>query len=178
VKRRQSRRRFVQGVGAVGLALAAGCGRWPGQASQPRRVYRFGRLIEGRLVVGSAIWEELTQGLHELGYVEGESFVWEIDFAEGQYERLPDLAASLIHRPVDLIVALGPYAISAARDATSTIPIVMPISGDPVALGHVASLARPGGNVTGLSSLSPQMSAKRLQLLGEALPGTRRVAVL
>jgi putative ABC transport system substrate-binding protein len=135
-------------------------------------------LIEGRPVVGSAIWEALTQSLHELGYVEGENLVWEIAFAEGRYERLPELAAGLVHRSVDVIVALGPYAVSAAREATSTIPIVMPISGDPVALGHVASLARPGGNVTGLSSLSPQMSAKRLQLLRDALPGSGRVAVL
>jgi putative ABC transport system substrate-binding protein len=141
-------------------------------------VYRLGRLLEGRIGVGSANWEALTQGLHELGYIEGETLVWENAIAEDQYERLPDLAVGLVHASVDLIVAVGFYAVSAAKDATSTIPIVMPISGDPVALGHVASLARPGGNITGLSSQSPQMSAKRLELLRDAVPGARRVAVL
>jgi putative ABC transport system substrate-binding protein len=120
----------------------------------------------------------LTEGLRELGYEEGVTFHWEDAFADLNHERLPELATALVQRPVDVILAVDTRAALAARDATSTLPIVMGFSGDPVAIGLVASLARPGGNVTGMSSISPQMSGKRLELVRDALPGTRRVAVL
>ena len=174
-----SRRRLVQGAGAVGLGLLAGCGRLPWQAPSSARVYRIGRFWEqGLEVLATPNAQALEQGLRDLGYVEGRDFYWEYAFAEGHYERLPELAASLVERHVDIIVIVGHRAALAARDATSTIPIVMAISGDPVASGVVASLARPGGNVTGMSSMSPQLSGKRLELLRDALPGIGRVAVL
>ena len=173
-----SRRQVVQGAGVVGLGLPAGCGRLPGQA-QPR-VYRLGRLAEGSAQqVGTVpYWEALSQGLRELGYVEGQNLVWEYAFGDGQFERLPELATALVQRQVDVIVVTGHQAARAARQATSSIPIVVPIHGDPVGDGLVASLARPSGNVTGLSSMSPDMSAKRLQLLKDTVPGVGRVAVL
>jgi putative ABC transport system substrate-binding protein len=121
---------------------------------------------------------ELTEGLQELGYVEGVNLRWEDALADGDHERLRELATSLAQHPVDLIVTGGAPEAVAARDATSTIPIVMGIVGDPVAIGVVDSIARPGGNVTGLSSISPQMSGKRLELLRDTLPGLGRVAVL
>jgi putative tryptophan/tyrosine transport system substrate-binding protein len=122
--------------------------------------------------------EALAQGLHELGYVEGHNLAWEYAFGENQPERLPELARGLVHRQVDVIVPMGHQAALAARDGTSTIPIVLPIHGDPVGAGLAASLAWPGGNVTGLSSMSPGMSAKRLELLREVLPAMGHVAVL
>jgi putative tryptophan/tyrosine transport system substrate-binding protein len=163
----------------AGLGLLAGCGRLPGQAATAPRVFRLGRLIDsGPENLATSQTHSLTQALHELGYVEGRNLAWEYVFAEGQYERLPELATALVNRSVDVIVTGTNLTALAARAATSTIPIVMAISGDPVGAGLVASLARPGGNVTGLSSLSPQLSAKRLDLLRDALPGLTRVAVL
>jgi putative ABC transport system substrate-binding protein len=118
------------------------------------------------------------QGLRELGYVEGQNIVVEERYAEGQLERLPELAAELVQLRVDVIVAGDPQAILPAKQATSTIPIVMSVSADPVGSGLVASLARPGGNVTGLSNVAPQLAGKRLELLKEVVPGVSRVAVL
>src|SRR5829696_6834698 len=150
-----SRRQLVQGAGAVGLGLLAGCGRWPGQAQPSPRVWRIGRLSISGLWLGGDNARELTTGLQELGYVEGVNLQWEDAFADGDHERLRELATALAQRPVDLIVTMGGPEAVAARNATSTTPIVMGIVGDPVAIGVVASLARPGGNVTGLSSTSP-----------------------
>ena len=117
-------------------------------------------------------------GLRELGYVEGRNIVIEWRWAEEQIERLPELAAELVQLRVDVIVAGDPQAILPAKQATSTIPIVMSVSADPVGSGLVASLARPGGNVTGLSNVAPQLARKRLELLKEVVPGVSRVAVL
>jgi putative tryptophan/tyrosine transport system substrate-binding protein len=122
--------------------------------------------------------EGLLQGLREHGYVEGQNIVIEYRWAEGRAERLPDLAAELVSLNVDVIVAGGTPGPLAAKHATGTIPIVMTAAGDPVGSGLVASLARPGGNVTGLSARSPDLSGKRLQLLKEVVPGVARVAVL
>jgi putative ABC transport system substrate-binding protein len=116
--------------------------------------------------------------MHELGWVEGQNIIVERRFAEGHDERLPVLAAELVQLKVDLIVASGPRETRAAKAATDTIPIVFAGAGDPVAFGFVASLAHPGGNVTGLSIVSPELSRKRLELLKEAVPGGSRVAVL
>ena len=122
--------------------------------------------------------EAFRQGLRELGYVEGQNLLIEYRWSEGRAERLPDLAAELVRLKVDLIVSPGTPGPVAAKHATNTIPIVMTTAGDPVGSGLVASLARPGGNVTGLSLLVPELGGKRLQLLKEVVPGISRVAVL
>jgi putative tryptophan/tyrosine transport system substrate-binding protein len=122
--------------------------------------------------------EAFRQGLRDLGYVEGRNIVVEYRYADGKYERLPALAAELVRLKVDVIVSHGTNAPLAAKKATSAIPIVMTSAGDPVGSGLVSSLARPGGNVTGLSLMIPELGGKRLQLLKEILPGLSRVAVL
>lgn len=123
--------------------------------------------------------EPFEQGLRELGWTPGSNILIEYRYADGQIERLPDLAADLVQRKVDVIVVRGPQAAQAAHQATNTIPIVMSATPDPVGSGLAASLTRPGGNVTGLSFLpGVSLEAKRLELLKEALPGLRRVAVL
>ena len=122
--------------------------------------------------------ESFQQGLRDLGYVEGQNLVIEQRYAEGSDERLRDLAADLVQLQVEVIVAGGSAAIRAAQHATRTIPIVMALSADPVARGFVASLAHPGGNITGLSWLGTELSGKRLEVLKEAVPQVSRVAVL
>ncbi len=121
--------------------------------------------------------EALRAGLRDLGYVEGRNLMIEFRWAEDKYERLPELAAELIRLKVDVIVTHG-TGTRVVKSATMTIPIVMALSGDPVATGLVASLARPGGNVTGMSGINPEIAAKRLELLTDAFPRTRNVAVL
>jgi ABC-type uncharacterized transport system substrate-binding protein len=117
------------------------------------------------------------QGLRELGYVEGKNIVIEWRHHEGKIDRLPALAAELVRLKVDIIITAGAPATRAAKEATSTIPIVMTQVGDPVGSGFVASLARPGGNITGSSTLSPELNGKRLEILSEVVPGLSRVAV-
>jgi putative ABC transport system substrate-binding protein len=170
-----TRRDFVQGAGMTGLGLLAGCGQMPGQAA-PSRVARIGYLgvFPG---TPSPSAEAFLQGLRDLHYTEGQNFRMEWRRAEPDSPGLEDLAAELVRLPVDIIVAEG-TAIAAARNATSEIPIVMVGANDPVASGLVASLARPGGNVTGMSSLAVQLSAKRLELLKTATPAIQRIAVL
>jgi putative ABC transport system substrate-binding protein len=123
-------------------------------------------------------WEPLRQGLRDLGYVEGQNLVLESRSTDGRDERLPALAAELVQLPVDVIVTQGTPATMAARDATTTIPIIMIGAGDPISNKLVASLARPGGNITGSSQMGAELSAKRLQLLTEAVPTISRVAFL
>jgi putative tryptophan/tyrosine transport system substrate-binding protein len=170
---RLSRRQLVQGAGAVGLGLLAGCGRWPGQMA-PAQIARIGFLAPVTL---QPRYEAFQAGLRDLGYIDGQNVVFEFRSAEGHDERLPTLAAELVQLRVDVIVAGGTSAARAAQRASSTIPIVMAL-GDPVGTGLAASLGRPGGNVTGLTNLAPQLGAKRLELLKETLPGLARVAVL
>jgi putative ABC transport system substrate-binding protein len=122
--------------------------------------------------------EGFRQGLRELGYVEGKNIVIEWRHAEAKLDRLPALAAELVRLKVDAIVTAGPSSTRAAKKATSTIPIVMAFDNDPVGNGFVASLARPGGNITGLATLAPEISGKRLELLKEIVPKLSRVAVL
>jgi putative ABC transport system substrate-binding protein len=122
--------------------------------------------------------EAFRQGLRELGYVEGENIVIEYRYADEKAERLPGLAAELVYLKVDVIVAAGTIAVRSAKNATKAIPIVMTSSGDPIATGLVVSLAQPGGNITGLSQMSPDLSAKRLELLKEVIPSISRVAVV
>ena len=147
------------------------------EAQQPTKIPRIGFLTRRSLSAISARIEAFRQGLRELGYVEGKNIVIEWRYAEGKLDRLPALAAELVRLKVDVIVTSGPTATRAAKEATSTIPIVMAQDADPVGNGFVASLARPGGNITGLSTLAPELSGKRLELLKEIVPRLSRVAV-
>jgi putative tryptophan/tyrosine transport system substrate-binding protein len=122
--------------------------------------------------------EAFRQGLHDLGYVEGHTIVLESRFADGRFERLPELAAELVRLQVDVILAVGVPAVRAAQHATGTIPIVFPVASDPVGQGLVAGLAQPGGNITGVSFQDPELMGKRLELLRQAVPGVTRVAYL
>jgi ABC-type uncharacterized transport system substrate-binding protein len=164
-------------IAVLGLAVA-----WPlvGQAQQPKKVALIGYLATGSLEAPEtrASFEAFRQGMRELGYVDGENVVIEVRAADSKMERFPALANELIGLKVDIIIALNSLSGRAAKQATSTIPIVVPVMGDPVEDGLVASLARPGGNVTGLTFLGPQLVPKRLALLKEALPSASRVAVL
>jgi putative ABC transport system substrate-binding protein len=138
-----------------------------------------GFLAAGSLESRAFMIDGLRQGLRELGYVEGENLVLEYRFSEGRDERLPDFTADLVARKVDVIVASGATAVFAAAGTTNTTPIVMgAIAADPVATGLVASLSRPGGNVTGIYFMSRELAGKRLELLREIVPGLSRVAVL
>ena len=149
------------------------------EAPPAGKVHRIGWLRPGNPLVGRANVEAFQQGLRDLGYVEGQNFVMENRWAEGQYERFPDLAAELVRLQVDVIAAVSAPAVLAAKHATQTIPIVMVGVGDPVRQGLVASLARPGGNVTGLTILTgPELWGKRLELLKEAVPSISRVGFL
>jgi putative ABC transport system substrate-binding protein len=146
-------------------------------AQPPTKVHRIGILTPAS-EASTPLWEAFRQGLRELGYVEGQNILLEYRFAAGQPERFAALAAELVRLPVDLLVTDSTPATQAAKQATSTIPIVMTASGAPVEAGVVASLAHPGGNVTGLSVMAPGLGGKRLELLKEAVPNISRVAVL
>jgi putative tryptophan/tyrosine transport system substrate-binding protein len=142
------------------------------------KVRRIGMLIPGTSSDFTPRIEAFRQGLRDLGYVEGRNITIESRFAEGQADRLPALVADLVRLQVDIMVIDGNLAICAAQHATTTIPIVIAVSGDPVGEGFVASLARPGGNITGLSLMGTEVSGKRLQLLQEAVPTLSHIAVL
>ena len=146
------------------------------EAQQPTKVPRIGFLGTSPSAIAARI-EAFRQGLREVGYVEGKNIVIEWRYAEGKPERMSELAAELVRLKVDIIITGGAPATRAAKEATSTIPIVMTQAGDPVASGFVASLARPGGNITGLSTLAPELDGKRLELLKETVPRLSRVAV-
>jgi putative tryptophan/tyrosine transport system substrate-binding protein len=162
---------------ALGILLFALC--LPAEAQQPAgRVSRIGFLIGSSPSANAARIEAFRQGLRELGYVEGKNIVIEWRHAEGKLDRLPALAAELVRLKVDVIVTAGPSDTRAAKEATVTIPIVMGFDNDPVGNGFVASLGRPGGNITGLSTLAPEISGKRLELLKEIASKLSRVAVL
>src|SRR5713226_9427166 len=170
-----NRRAFLSGLAlsVVVVPLAAAAQMPPkvpkvgylsiGSASDPRRI---------------ALFDAFRQGLSGLGYIENRSISIEARFAEGSYDRLADLAAELVRLRVDIIVTYSTPAAKAARDATRTIPIVMSVVVDPVATGLVAGLGRPGGNVTGLSLMAPELVGKQMQLLTELVPKVSRVAVL
>jgi putative tryptophan/tyrosine transport system substrate-binding protein len=148
------------------------------EAQQPAKIPRIGFLITSSPAAIAPRLDAFRQSLRELGYVEGKSIVIERRHAEGKSDHLPALAAELVRLKVDVIVTSGPTATRPAKEATSTIPIVMTFDDDPVGSGFVASLARPGGNVTGLSTLSPEISGKQLELLKEIVPRLARVAVI
>jgi putative ABC transport system substrate-binding protein len=148
------------------------------EAQQPAKVPRVGVLLALSHSAISDRIQAFQKGLRELGYVEGKSIVVEYRYADGKFERLPDLATELAGLKVDVIVTGGPTATRPAKKATATIPIVMAQDTDPVGNGFVASLARPGGNITGLSNYHPDLSGKQLELLTEVVPRLARVTVL
>ena len=148
------------------------------KAQQPTKMPRIGYLSTTSLSTSPARIEAFRQGLRELGYEEGKNIVIEWRLGDGKYDRLPALAAELAGLKVAVFVTGGTAATRAAKEATSTIPIVMAQDNDPVGSGVVASLARPGGNITGLSNFAPELSSKRLEVLQEVVPKLSHVAVL
>ena len=165
------RREFITLLGGAAAA-------WPlaARAQQPKVP------TIGALVIGNAdpeeFWREFRQGLRDLGYVEGQNVRFEFRSAEGQVERVPELAAELVHLKVDVIVTWFTPTTQAAKQATSQIPIVMADAGDPVGTELVASLPRPGGNVTGIAGVTAELSGKCIELIRELLPAARRVTAL
>ena len=163
---------FVFTLGAMLFALSL-----PAEAQQPTNIPRIGIVTAQPLSAVAARHEAFRQGLRELGYVEGKTIVIEQWSAEGKFDRLSALMAEMVRLKVDIILSHGPTTTRAAKQATSKIPIVMAQDTDPIGNGFVASLARPGGNITGLSSLATDLSGKRLELLKEILPKLSRAAV-
>jgi putative tryptophan/tyrosine transport system substrate-binding protein len=168
-----NRRTFVCGLtlGVFGAPLAA-------QAQQAGKPYRVGFLGNTTAALEANLVGPFRQGLRDLGYVEGQNIVIEYRWAEGKYERFPALISELIALKVDVIVTAGTPATLAVKKATTLVPLVMVAVGDPVGTGVVPSLSRPGGNITGLTSISPEMDGKRLELLREVVPGVSHIAVL
>jgi putative tryptophan/tyrosine transport system substrate-binding protein len=165
-------------AGIVALVVTfAMCGA-VAQAQQPTKVPRVGFLGASSPSAISGRLDAFRQGLRALGYVEGKNILIEYRYAEGKLDRLPALAADLVRVKVDVMVLAGPASIHPAKEATNTIPIVMANDADPVGSGVIASLARPGGNITGLSNLAPEIGGKRLEILKEIVPRLARAAVL
>jgi putative tryptophan/tyrosine transport system substrate-binding protein len=171
---------FLKWGGIVAIALTFAFGGVVANAQQPKKVYRVGYLLAGDSTSESARFAAILLALRELGYIEGQNIAIEYRYAEGNQARYPELAAELVRLKVDIIVVTGGGGgIRAAKNATKTIPIVMgSMPTDPVEAGLVDSLARPGGNVTGVTNLSRELGGKRLELLKEAAPKVARVAVL
>ncbi len=168
-----TRRRIIVALGAGALAPLASFAQ-----QQSAKVYRIGFLGPSTGAGTATRMEAMRAGLRELGYQEGRNVVYEYRWADNNNERLPELAAELVRLKVDVLMTGGTPGTRAAKQATTTIPIVMVHSGDAVAMGLIASLARPGGNITGTTFFDPELSAKRLELLKEIMPRIRRVAVL
>jgi putative ABC transport system substrate-binding protein len=148
------------------------------EAQPPAKVRRIG-VLTPRSPSDSALWHQaFQQSLHDRGWVEGKNIAIEYRYAQGKRDRLPDLAADLLRLKVEVVVVVSVYAARAVQQANQAVPIVMASAADPVQLGLVASLARPGGNITGLSEITPEMAGKRLELLKEMVPKLFRVAVL
>jgi len=170
-----TRRKLLVALGAGALAVPLAS-----FAQQQAKTWRVGFLSARRrpASLDTDYYGAFPRGMRDLGYVEGKNLAIEWRFAEGEYERLPGMAAELVQLKVDVIMALGPPAIVAAQKATTTIPIVVVTSVDPVGAGFVKSLARPGGNITGLSNLAGDISSKHLEMLLAVMPKVSRVAVL
>jgi putative ABC transport system substrate-binding protein len=167
------RRTFVSAAAGALLVKA-----FPANTQPAKKLPRIGVLVPGALATTSHIVAALTQGMREHGYVEGQNVVVERRFADNRAERISEIAAELVRLKVDVIVTSSDVGVAAVTQQTQTIPIVMANSTDPVGTGFVASLARPGGNVTGLTGISPELSAKRLEVLKEIVPGLTRVAII
>jgi putative ABC transport system substrate-binding protein len=171
-----TRRRFVQGAGAVGLGLLAGCERLPGQAQPATTATTIGYLQVGGGAPDAARFQAFQQGLREFGYVDGQNI--RLEYREGTPDQLPELAAELVRLPVTIVVTVATQPALAALQATRDIPIVMATGGDPVANGLVRSLAHPGGNVTGLTTMEGPLWGKRIELLRDTVPRLGRLAIL
>jgi len=150
----------------------------PGETQNARKIYRVGYLGNSSASLEPDLVEAFRQGMRDLGYIEGKNLVIEFRWAEGRYHRFASLVTDLIHLPVDVIVTAGTPGTLAAKNATKTIPLVIAVSGDAVGSGLIESLARPGGNVTGLTTMVPELEGKRLELLLEILPKLARITVL
>jgi putative tryptophan/tyrosine transport system substrate-binding protein len=162
------------------ITLLGGAAAWPlaARAQQPSKVPRIG-FLDPVSRSNSIVWAKAFRlGLHDLGYVEGKNIIIEYRWSEGKYDRLPGLAAELLHLGIDVLVTYGTPATRAAKQATTTVPIVMAVSGDAIATGLIISLNRPGGDITGSTFFNPELCAKRLELIKQAVPSTTRVAVL
>lgn len=158
------------------VILALGAILAPAEAQQPAKIPRVGFLApQGRSL---PLFDAFRQGLADLGYIDGQNIVIEPRFAEGQYERFPDLFAELLRLKVDVIVVTGAVTARAAKKLLTNMPVVFSVVVDPVADNVIPSLERPGGNLTGVTSFDPQQAKKQLQLLKEAIPGLKRVAIL
>ena len=169
------RREFITLLGVATWPVAA-------HAQQTGKVYRIGFITAGSASFPSPVPTEsqiaFTDGLQALGWIVGKNLIYESRYAENRLDRLPELAAELVRLNVDVIITAGTHASLAAKQATATIPIVLIAAGDPLGSGLIASLARPGGNVTGTSTMAPELAGKRVELLREILPGLSHVAVL
>jgi len=172
-EKKMKRRIFAVALCTVLFALCVSA-----HAQQPTKIPRIGLLFTATPSAAAARIEAFRQGLRELGYVEGKNILIEQRYAEGQLNHMNELAAELVRLKVDVIVTIGPAATRPAKEATTAIPIVMGVDDDPVGNGFVASLARPGANITGLASLAPEIGGKQLELLKEIVPRLSRVAVL
>jgi putative ABC transport system substrate-binding protein len=161
------------------ITLLGGAAVWPlaARAQQPRKLPTIGLLIPSTRAAHGPWFASLVQRLHELGWIEGRTVAIEYRWADGHADRYDEIAAEFVRLNLDLIVTTGPAA-QQARRATSVVPIVLPLSGDPVSVGLAVSLARPGGNVTGLSIMQPDLAGKRLELLREVIPNIRRLAIM
>jgi len=168
----------MQNIFRLSLIIAVVFASGVAQAQQSTKIPRIGYLGATSRSANAARIEAFRQGLRELGYVEGKNIIIENRYAEGKLDSLPALAAELVRLKVDVIVTAGPAATRPAKEATSTIPIVMAQSSDPIGEGFIESLARPGGNITGLTSISQELGGKRLELFKEVVPRLSRVAVL
>ena len=166
------RRTFIAGLG--------GAAAWPvvARAQQPKKVPRIGLLVSTNALAWAPRITAFVQRLRQLGWIEGQTVAIEYRWAEGQYDRFAEIAAEFVRLKVDVIVTAATAPVLAAKQATSSIPIVFAVSGDPVGSGLVASLARPGGNVTGLSLQQAEVGSKRLELLREIVPDLRRLAII
>jgi putative ABC transport system substrate-binding protein len=162
----------------VGLTLSLVAAPLVAQAQQPGKVHRIGFLGNSTAALEANLVGPFREGLRDLGYVEGRSVLIEYRWAEGKYERFPALISELLALKVDVIVTAGTPATLAVKKATTSVPLVMIAVGDPVGTGIVPSLSQPGGNVTGLTSISTEMDAKRLELLREVVPNVSHIAVL
>jgi len=170
--------RRLRTFASTALLLAVAAAGPPADAQQAPKTAKIGILSATTPAALAPTVEAFKGGLRELGWVEGKSFVLEVRYGEGKVERLSELARELVALKMHVIVTPADLSIAAIKRETQTIPIVMALSSDPVGAGFVASLARPGGNITGLSNISPELSGKRVELLREAVPGLSRLALL
>src|SRR5687768_12475781 len=170
--------KYQKWLGLSVIAFALGVCGAGASAQQPGKIFRVGYLDPSTASGSAVLLEEFRQEMRKFGWIEGKNFTVEYRFADQKNERLPDLAADLVRLKVDLILVVSTPPALATKNATATIPIVMTFAGDPVGSGLVASLARPGGNVTGLSSLLTELNTKRLEILKDTLPKLVRVGVL